>query len=119
MATILLDKSLHFAIKVVKASQHITQEKKEYVLSKQLVRSGTSITAMVHEAQHAESKRDFIHKMYVALKEANETMCWLKILRGAQIYYNSDLFNEIEEILKMLIAIIKTAKRNLAKQSSL
>ncbi len=116
MSETLLEKTLNFAVKIVGVSHRIAQEKKEYVLTKQLVRSGTSITASIHEAQCAESKRDFIHKMSIALKEANETECWLKILSGAKLHHEPALFMEIKEILKMLTAIIKTAKRNLANQ---
>jgi four helix bundle protein len=113
MSNPLLDKSLQFAVKIVKTSQLIAHEKNEHILSKQLVRSGTSVTASVHEAQCAESKRDFIHKMSIALKEANETECWLKILKGANLHNDPELFIEINELLKLLTSTIKTAKKNL------
>lgn len=113
MSRLVLEKSLEFAVMVVTASQQIAAEKHEYVLSKQLVRSGTAITALVHEAQYAESRRDFIHKMSIALKEANETKCWLKILRRSNLYHDPKLFSEVESLLKILTAIVKTSKQNL------
>ncbi len=74
------DKSFAFALRIVKLYQYLTEQKKEYVLSKQLLRSGTTIGALVREAQQAESKADFIHKLAIALKEANESDYWLDLL---------------------------------------
>ena len=74
------DKSFAFALRIVKLYQYLTEQKKEYVLSKQLLRSGTAIGALVREAQQAESKADFIHKLAIALKEANESDYWLDLL---------------------------------------
>ncbi len=71
------EKSFVFALRIVKLSKYLSQEKQEYVLSKQLLRSGTAIGALVREAEHAESRADFVHKMAIALKEANETLYWL------------------------------------------
>ncbi|MEY3368145.1 MAG: hypothetical protein RI973_1300 [Bacteroidota bacterium] len=73
-------KSFAFALRVVKLYQYLTESKKEYVLSKQLLRSGTAIGALVREAEHGESKADFIHKMAIAQKEANETAYWIELL---------------------------------------
>lgn len=73
-------KSFAFALRLVKLFQFLTQEKKEYILSKQLLRNGTAIGALVREAEHAESKLDFIHKLAIAQKEANESDYWLKLL---------------------------------------
>ncbi|MEL6916990.1 MAG: four helix bundle protein [Bacteroidota bacterium] len=88
---------------------------KEYILSKQLIRSGTSIGAMVREAEHAESKKDFIHKMTVGLKEANETRYWLDLLNKSgyliDLSYNT-LHDEITQIIKLLASIVKSSKQN-------
>lgn len=75
------DKSFRFAVRIVRLYQYLTKEKKEFVLSKQLLRSGTSIGANVKEAIQAESKADFIHKLSIALKEASETEYWLELLQ--------------------------------------
>jgi four helix bundle protein len=74
------DKSFQFALRIVKLYRYLKEEKKEYVLSKQILRSGTAIGALVRESQHAESKADFIHKLSIALKEANETDYWIELL---------------------------------------
>lgn len=76
-------KSFAFALRVVKPAKYLRDEKKEFVLSKQVLRSGTAIGALVREAEHAESKADFAHKMNIALKEANETLYWLELLYQA------------------------------------
>ena len=110
------DKSLAFAIRVVRLYQFLSKEKKEYVLSKQVLRSGTSIGANVKEATQAESKADFIHKMAIALKEASETEYWLEILKETD-YLDKKAFQSIQAdcdaIIGLLTTIIKTAKRNL------
>lgn len=110
------DKSLAFAIRVVRLHQFLSGEKKEYVISKQLLRSGTSIGANVKEATQAESKPDFIHKMAIALKEASETEYWLEILKETG-YLEKKAFdsiqNDCDELVGLLTTIIKTAKRNL------
>jgi four helix bundle protein len=72
-------KSFNFAIRIVKLNQYLQADKKEYVLSKQLLKSGTSVGAMVREAEHSESKLDFIHKLSIAQKEINETIYWLEL----------------------------------------
>ena len=77
------NKSLLFALRIINAYKYITQDKQEYILSKQLLRSGISVGAMIREAEFAESKMDFIHKLNVALKEANETRYRLMLLKGA------------------------------------
>lgn len=93
-------------------------EHEEFVLSKQVLRSGTSIGANIEESVHAQSKIDFIHKLSIAQKEASETSYWIKLLRDSD-YLNAklaeSLFNDCEEIQKLLTASIKTAKSNLDK----
>lgn len=95
------NKSFSFAIKVVKLYQFLCNDKKEFVLSKQLLRSGTSVGAMVREAEHAESKVDFKHKMGIAQKEINESFYWLELLK--------------ETDYLSFASIIKTAKSNITK----
>ena len=82
---ILKEKSFSFALRVVKLFQYLQNEKKEYILSKQLMRSGTSVGALYREAEHAESKADFIHKLAIAQKGCNESLYWLELLNQAQI----------------------------------
>jgi len=106
-------KSFAFALRVVKLSKYLQGEKKEFVLSKQVLRSGTAIGALVREAEHAESKADFTHKMNIVLKEANETLYWLELLHQAE-YIDRQSFASIrvenEELLRLLVAIVKTSK---------
>ena len=107
------DKSFAFALRIIKLYQYLTEEKKEYVLSKQLLRSGTAIGALVREAQQAESKADFIHKLAIALKEANESDYWLELLHQSG-YIDFKGFQSIttdaQELLKILTSILKTTK---------
>ncbi len=110
------DKSLAFAIRTVRLYQHLSVQKKEFVLSKQLLRSGTAIGALVREGEHAQSKADFLNKMNIALKEANETLYWLVLLKETE-YLSQEEFQSIhsdsEEIVKMLASIVKTTKQKL------
>ena len=112
-------KAFAFAVKVVLVSEKISSSKKEFILTKQLIRSATSIGANCHEAEHAESKKDFIHKLSISLKEANETQYWLNLMKATN-YLDLNEFQELEplctELVKMLTAIIKTSKQNLAQQ---
>ncbi len=112
--SVLLEKSLAFALRIVKLSRYLQQEHKEYILSKQVVRSGTAIGALIREAQYAQSKADFLSKLTIALKEANETKYWLTILVESsyitQIMYQS-IEPDAEELLKLLIASTKTLKQ--------
>jgi four helix bundle protein len=109
-----LEKSFHFAVRMVALNKYLVQEKKEFVLAKQLLRSGTAIGALVREAQHAESNPDFVHKMSIALKEANETDYWLSLLHETA-YLTKDQYAslqaDIQTLLKLLVTIIKTAKK--------
>jgi four helix bundle protein len=110
---VIKDKSFAFAIRIVRLYQFLCNEKKEFVLSKQLLRSGTSVGAMVREAEHAETKADFRHKMGIAQKEINETIYWLELLKETG-YLSIEEFESINasavEIIKILTSIIKTAK---------
>ena len=107
------EKSFRFAVRIVNLCKYLQAEKKEYVLSKQVLRSGTSIGANVAEAQQAQSRPDFISKLNVSLKEAYETNYWLRLLRETQ-YLSQEAFESIiadcSEVEKLLISIIKTTK---------
>lgn len=113
---IIRDKSFDFAVRVVNLYKYLIEVKKEYILSKQLLKCGTSVGAMVREAEHAESKSDFIHKMAIAQKEINETVYWLELLKTADfltIEQYESVSNDAVEILRMVTKIIKTAKTNI------
>lgn len=114
MKNALNDKSYAFAIRVVRMTQFLQNEKREFVLSKQLLRSGTAIAALIREAQYAQSKADFINKMSIALKEANETGYWINLLYDTD-YLDSKSFESIQqdckELLKLLISTVKTSKK--------
>ena len=111
MNNIIVDKSFSFAVRIVNVYKHLTQLQKEYVMSKQLLRCGTSIGANIVEAQRGQSKADFRAKMSIALKEANETDYWIRLLYKTE-YLNDtqyeSLIADIQEILSILIAICKT-----------
>ena len=109
---IIKDKSYNFALEIIKLYQELTQEKKEYVLSKQLLRSGTSIGANVEEALAGQSRKDFASKMTIASKEARETNYWLRLLRDSNIHPSTDQIQSSEEILKILTSIVKTTYIN-------
>ena len=109
---IIVDKSFSFAVRIVNLYKYLTQEQREFILSKQLIRSGTSIGANISEAQRGQSKADFVAKMSIALKEANETDYWLKLLFKTD-YLNETQYNsmhaDINELLGLLTAICKSA----------
>jgi len=114
---IILEKSFAFAVRIVKLYKYFCEEKKEYTLSKQLLRSGTSIGANINEAQAGQSKADFIAKMAIASKEARETKYWIDLLVKTNYLNINDkhtqsLLNEIEEIIKLLTSIVKSSQGN-------
>lgn len=111
---IIQHRTFEFALMVIQVYKEMV-EKKEFVLSKQLVRSGTSIGANVEEAMAAISKKDFIHKMSVSSKEARETRYWLKLIEASKLI-NVDIKQcllEVEEIVRILTAIVKTSQKNM------
>ncbi len=116
MENILKEKSFAFALRVVKLAQYLNSDKKEYVLSKQVLRSGTAIGALVSEAEFAQSKPDFVNKLSIGLKETNETYYWLKLLHEGN-YISETMFNSIQpqtkELIKLLVTSIKTAKESI------
>ncbi|MDR2891412.1 MAG: four helix bundle protein [Alistipes sp.] len=111
----LQNKSFAFGVKVVGLSQYLQTEIKDYSISKQVLRSGTAIGALICEAEFAQSRADFVSKMSIALKEANETRYWIRLLNASE-YINDQqseiLLNDITEIISMLVKSIKTAKNN-------
>ena len=118
MKSIVGGKAYAFALRMVKAYKYLTQEQREFVLSKQMLRSGTAIGALTREAEHAQSKADFINKMNIALKEANETEYWLMLLKDSE-YIDIKTFESIhkdcDELIRMLVSIVKTTKENHGK----
>lgn len=110
---IIKDKSYQFALKIIHLYQKM-QQQNEFVLSNQVLRSGTSIGANVEEATAAQSRKDFISKMSISSKEARETNYWLRLLRDSKLCENidyTDLINESEEIIKILTSIVKTTSK--------
>ncbi|WP_109853155.1 four helix bundle protein [Aquimarina sp. AU58] len=113
---ILKDKSYAFAVEIVKLTQVLVSNKKEYVISKQLLRSGTAIGALIREAEFAQSKKDFISKMSISLKEANETFYWIDLIKDTgyiDITIHKQLSSNAKELVAMLVSSIKTTKSRL------
>ncbi|MBE6988353.1 MAG: four helix bundle protein [Ruminococcaceae bacterium] len=114
MRSIIEEKSFNFAVRVVKLYKYLVREKKEVVISKQLLRSGTSIGANVAEAEEAQSKPDFVSKMGIALKETAETIYWLRLLGATGYIRESEarsMLTDCEELKKILSSIIKTSRK--------
>ncbi|MCD7803143.1 MAG: four helix bundle protein [Clostridiales bacterium] len=114
MENVVVVKSKSFAVRIIRLYQFLTNEKKEYVLSKQLLRSGTSIGANVKEAIRGQSRADFISKMSIALKEASETEYWIELLEETDYLTSTQaesILADCRELLKLLTSIIKSAKK--------
>ena len=115
MKNVLKDKSYQFAIRIVKLTQYLQNDKNEFILSKQILRSGTAVGALISEAEFAQSKPDFISKLHIALKEANETNYWIDLLKDTQ-FINEKMYHsiqsEIKELISILVSSIKTSKEN-------
>ncbi len=112
---IIQQKTFALALKVIQLVKYLEKEEREYVLSKQLMRSGTAVGALVREAEHAESKKDFIHKMSISLKEANETKYWLDLLAESGLVAQeglTQLQKDSIEVIKILVSIVKSSKNN-------
>jgi four helix bundle protein len=112
---IVRDKSFSFALRVIKLYKYLVEEKREYVLSKQVLRSGTAVGAMIREAEQGESKADFIHKLAIALKEAKEAEYWLDLLFHSEYIEQksyASIHTDVEELIKLLTSIIKTSKQS-------
>ena len=113
---IIVDKSFAFAVRIVNLYNYLTTEKKEFVMSKQLLRSGTSIGANIREGVNGQTKPDFITKLSISLKEANETDYWIDLLAATNYLKEKEqisIKNDCIELIKLLITIIKSAKENL------
>lgn len=114
MDSIIEPKAFDFAVRIVRLSQHLQRTRQEFVLSKQLLRSGTSIGANIAEAEQAQSRADFISKMSIALKETSETKFWLRLLFATD-YLSEKEYRSISEdcveLEKMLVSIVKTSKQ--------
>ena len=113
--SVVADKSFAFAVRIVKLYKYLCDEKKEYALSKQLLRSGTSIGANIQEGLSGQSKRDFLMKMNISLKEASETQYWLRLLTATDILTEQEsksILEDCTELIKMLTSIVKTTSAN-------
>ena len=112
---IVKSKSFKLAVRIVNLYKFLISDKKEFIMSKQLLRSGTSVGANIREADYAESKADFIHKMAISQKEMNETLYWIELLESTN-YLSKEQFENINidaiEVMKLITSIIKTAKKN-------
>ena len=109
----LVEKSYLFSIKIIKSFQNLQKEQKEFILSKQFIRSGTSIGALIFEGQFAQSQADFINKLSISLKEANETKYWICLLKDTNYiddFLYQNLLSDVNELIKMLVCSIKTVK---------
>ena len=109
-------RTIEFSVQIIELYKYLQIDKKEYMLGKQLLRSGTSIGANVEEATAAQSKKDFIAKMSISLKEARETNYWLRLLKRTGYIQKNELIKESEEIMNILGAIIRTSRKNLEKE---
>jgi four helix bundle protein len=115
---VLRECSFTFAVRIVKLFKYLSEEKKEFVMSKQLLRSGTSVGANIREAYNGESKNDFIHKLGIAQKECDETLYWLELLETTQIISSEQhrsIYADGHTLLKMIKSSILTSKQNLKK----
>jgi len=115
---IVKDKADAFAIRIVNAYKYLTKERKENRMSDQLYRSGTAIQALIAEAQYAQSSADFISKLEIALKEANESRSWINLLHNTGYFDDAvyaSIYDDINQIVMILIAIIRKTKRNIGK----
>ena len=113
------DKSFAFAVRIVRLCRFLADEKREYILSKQLLRSGTSIGANIREALQGQSKRDFLSKIGIALKEANESLYWIELLGASELITQSQkesIWKDCNELVSILVSIVKTTKKNLKEE---
>lgn len=115
MSSVIEPKSFDFAVRIVKLNKHLVADKKEYVLSKQILRSGTSVGANVAEAEKSQSRAEFVFKMNIALKEASETDYWIRLLYATDYLTDEEytsIYSDCLEIEKLLISIVKTTNEN-------
>ena len=117
----LREKSFQLAIRIIRLCHYLREEKKEYVISKQLLRSGTNPGAMVREAANAESGLDFVHKLGVGQKETGETQFWLELLHATDFLSDTEfqsIYTDTEEVMKLLRSSILTKKKNMAAKTT-
>lgn len=120
MKGVVAPKSYAFALRIINLYKWLTTNKKEFILSKQLLRSGTAIGALIKEAEHSQSKADFINKMSIALKEANETEYWLMLLKDSQFLSETEFDSmhiDCSELIRLLASIVKTTKSKLKAEN--
>ena len=116
---VVLDKSFAFAVRIVNVYKYLCEEKREFIMSKQLLKSGSSIGANVREAVHAQGKKDFLSKVNIALKEANETLYWIELLHATGFIddkQKDSMWNDCDELVRLLASTVKTTKRNIASE---
>ena len=116
---VVLDKSMSFSVRIVRLYQHLCSENKEYVMSKQLLRCGTSIGANINEAQYAVSRNDFLNKMYISLKECAETLYWIELLFRTSFLTDAQymsILGDCKELQNLLSSITKSTRENLEKE---
>jgi four helix bundle protein len=111
----LKDKSYQFSLEIIRLYQYLKETKKEFILSKQLLRSGTSIGANIIEANAAQSKKEFIAKLNISLKEAKESEYWLNLLKDSGYISKMDMIEKVQELSRLLTSIILKTKENLQK----
>ena len=114
--SVLKSKSYDFALRIINLYKYLVESKKEFILSKQLLKSGTAVGALIREAEFAQSKKDFVSKMSIALKEANETNYWIDLLKDSKYLEKKEyesINDDVKELIKMLVSTIKTSKKNL------
>ena len=113
---ILKEKSFLFAVRIIKLYKYLKNKHDEYILSRQIIRSGTTIGALIRESENAESKKDFVHKLNISLKETDETQYWLELLYETE-FITKKMFDsinaDVEELIKLLVSSVKTTKENL------
>ena len=115
MGKVVREKSYGFALLMIKAYKYLSVSQREFVLSKQMLRSGTAIGALIREAEYAQPKADFVHKLSIALKEANETAYWISLLEDSEYMEKTgaiSLMNDCYELIKLLTSIIVTSKQS-------
>ncbi len=118
MGNVIEEKSFEFAVRIVNLCNYLRTEKKEVIMSNQLLRCGTSIGANVFEAEKAQTTPDFYSKMTIALKEANETSYWLRLLHRTKYIEDKEfdsIYRDIDEICSILVAITKTTKKKISE----
>ena len=119
MDSLMKQKSFDFAIRIVRLYKYLLQDKREFILGKQILRSGTALGALITEAQNVQSKSDFLHKLSIAQKECDETIYWLQLLHASCILTSpqfQSMYSQASELLKMIRSAILTTKQNMKRE---